>query len=84
MATNSPSQVFLEQLKAWCAATRGRKTIAAKYLAEAVGLSFETAQQTLSHWFAEPVPRQQPTADQILAVQAFLKRKRITSHNTEL
>ena len=76
MATtkNSPAQVLLDELKTWCA-ERGRKTQAAQYLAKATGLSFETAQQTLSHLFADP-PRQQPTADQILAVQEFLKRRR--------
>jgi hypothetical protein len=74
MATTRNTQALLDELKTWCA-VRGRKTIAARYLASATGLSFETAQQTVSHWFADP-PRQQPTADQILAVQEFMKRRR--------
>src|SRR5215475_6799516 len=47
-ATHRAAQVLLDELKTWCA-ERGRKTQAAQYLAKATGLSFETAQQTLSH-----------------------------------
>jgi transcriptional regulator with XRE-family HTH domain len=56
---------FLKELKAWCAEERGRQ----RQLAEAA----EATKQTVSNWFAE---RQEPTAEQLLAIQEFLKGAR--------
>jgi predicted XRE-type DNA-binding protein len=59
------SQELLRQLQNWCGEERGRQVRVAK----AVGVS----RQRISDWFAQ---RSNPTAEQILAVQSFLKKQR--------
>lgn len=58
------TEELLLKLRRWCNGDRGRRVIAAK----AVGVS----RQRVSDWFAG---RSKPTSEQILAVQAFLKRR---------
>jgi hypothetical protein len=53
---------IISQLKAYCDLERGRRT----KLARALGLQ----RQVLSHWFAD---RKQPTGEQILTIQEFLR-----------
>jgi hypothetical protein len=57
------TEKLIKQLKRWCDAKRGRRI----EVAEAIG----TSKWTISHWFAG---RQQPTAEQALNVQDFLKK----------
>jgi hypothetical protein len=59
------TEQLIEELKEWCANVRGRRTEAAK----AAGTSL----QAVVDWFAK---RRQPTAEQALLIQAFLKKKR--------
>jgi len=56
---------YLEKVKSWCDQERGRQN----QLAEVA----ETTKQTVSNWFAG---RQEPTAEQLLAVQEFLEKHR--------
>ncbi len=53
---------FLSTLKEWCDQERGRQN----QLAEVA----DTTKQTVSNWFAG---RQEPTAEQLLAIQDHLK-----------
>jgi hypothetical protein len=57
------TEELLLKLRRWCNGDRGRRVIVAK----AVGVT----RQRVSDWFAG---RSKPTSEQILAVQAFLKR----------
>jgi transcriptional regulator with XRE-family HTH domain len=59
------TQKVLDSLKAWCDQGRGRQS----EVADVIG----TTRQAINHWFAG---RQQPTAEQILAVQEFLAKQR--------
>jgi hypothetical protein len=61
------TQKLLDELKAWCDTPPpyGRRTRVAKIL----GVS----SQTITNWFGG---RQQPTSEQILDVQDFLKQQR--------
>jgi hypothetical protein len=63
MATSLTEQL-IEELKEWCGDIRGRRTEAAK----AAGTSL----QAVVDWFAK---RRQPTAEQALQIQAFLKKR---------
>lgn len=56
---------FLDTLKSWCDQERGRQT----QLADIA----DTTKQTVSNWFAE---RQEPTAEQLLAIQEFLDEQK--------
>jgi transcriptional regulator with XRE-family HTH domain len=58
-------QKFLEELRSWCDQERGRQS----EIAQAAG----TTKQTVSNWFAE---RQEPTAEQLLAVMEYLEAKK--------
>jgi hypothetical protein len=59
------TQQLLKRLKGWCDKKRGRRVEVSKLL----GIS----PQALTNWFGA---RQQPTADQILKVLAFLDKQR--------
>jgi len=59
------TEQLLDELKEWCGDIRGRKTEAAK----AAGTSL----QAIVDWLAK---RRQPTAEQALQIQAFLKKHR--------
>ena len=52
------------KLKAWCDEERGRQ----KAIAEAADIS----KQAVSNWFAG---RQEPTAEQVLAIQEYLEKR---------
>jgi hypothetical protein len=59
---------LLAAARAWCkAAPRGRQSELAAFL----GVS----RQAVSAWFAQN-PKKQPTAEQALAIQEFLKKQR--------
>jgi hypothetical protein len=58
------TQKILDELKAYCDAERGRRT----EVAEKIGIS----RQALANWF---YGRQQPTSEQILTVQEFLRQQ---------
>jgi transcriptional regulator with XRE-family HTH domain len=58
-------QKFLQELQAWCQEERGRQ----QQIADIAG----TTKQTVSNWLAK---RQEPTAEQLLAVLEFLDRSR--------
>jgi len=60
----SLTEQLIEELKEWCGDVRGRRTEAAK----AAGTSL----QAVVDWFAK---RRQPTAEQALLIQAFLKKR---------
>jgi transcriptional regulator with XRE-family HTH domain len=53
----------LVKLKAWCDQERGRQ----KAIAEAVDIT----KQAVSNWFAG---RQEPTAEQLLAIQEYFEK----------
>jgi hypothetical protein len=59
------TEQLIDELKDWCGDVRGRRTEAAK----AAGTSL----QAVVDWFAK---RRQPTAEQALLIQAFLKKRR--------
>ena len=58
---------LLAEARAWCEPERGRRS----RLAEFLGVS----RQAVSAWFAAQ-PKKQPTAEQALAIQEFLKKHR--------
>jgi transcriptional regulator with XRE-family HTH domain len=55
---------FLEDLKSWCNEERGRQ----KAISEVANIS----KQAVSNWFAG---RQEPTAEQLLAIQEYLAKR---------
>jgi transcriptional regulator with XRE-family HTH domain len=59
------TQKLLDELKAWCDQDYGRRS----EIAKVVG----TTRQAITNWLSG---RRQPTAEQILAVQEFLKKQR--------
>jgi hypothetical protein len=64
-------RALLAEAEAWCDQERGRRAQLARYLD--VGLP------AISTWFAEyrkPHPAKQPTGEQVLAIQEFLKDQR--------
>jgi predicted transcriptional regulator len=64
-------RALLAELESWCNKERGRRAEVARFLA--------VSPQAVSAWLAEyrkPRPARQPTAEQALAIQEFLKDRR--------
>ena len=57
-------QKFLKELRDWCGQERGRQ--------QEIADVADTTKQTVSNWFAG---RQEPTAEQLLAVMERLRRE---------
>jgi hypothetical protein len=66
-ATVTPrTQKFVDSLKKWCARKRGRSSEIARVIAN--GANSPQAREAVSRWFSG---NQNPTGDQILAIQEF-------------
>jgi hypothetical protein len=68
----------VDALAAWCAEDSERRKELIRFISGAAHYSqkeFVTTESAVSRWFANP-PRQVPTAEQILMILDFLKRKK--------
>ena len=64
--------ILLNELRQWCTEERGRQAEVARFLG--------VFPQAVSDWFAE---KKQPTGEQALAIQEFLRKQRRASRRGE-